>query len=88
MKSSNLSYYTGTFRIGAHSFRVPLPKLRMFSGIFWALPTDYSRYEKMMLGIFVCLFISKFTTTKVNFRLYKHYSQSATGLICERAIFA
>ena len=84
---SNLSYYTATFLVGAHVFGVPFPKLQTFSGIFWVLPMDYNLYETI-LGIFVYLFISKVTTTKVNFRFYKQRSQGATRLIWERAISA
>ena len=63
-----MSYYTATFLVGAHRFGVPFPKLQTFSEIFWALHIDYSQYEKMILGIFVYLFIYEVTTTKVNFR--------------------
>ena len=63
-----MSYYTATFLVAAHRFGVPFPKLQTFSGIFWALPIDYSLYEKTIPGIFVYLFIYKVTTTKVNFR--------------------
>ena len=42
----------------------------------------------MMLRVFVYLFISKVTTTKVNFCFYKQGSQEATRLICEWVIFA
>ena len=78
-------YYTGTFLVGAYWFGVPFPKLLIFSGIFWAVPIDYILYKKTMLGIFVYLFISKVTTTKVHFRFYKQYSQGATRLIWEWA---
>ena len=56
--------------------------------MFWALHIDYGQYEKMILGIFVYLFIYKVTTTKVNFRFYKQCSQAITRLFYERAIFA
>ena len=55
-------------------FGVPFPKLQTFSGIFWILPVDYSLNEKKILGIFVYLFISRITMTKVNFRFYKQRS--------------
>ena len=64
----NLSYYTATFSVGAHRFGAPFPELQKFSEIFWAVHIDYSQYEKMILGIFVYLFIYEVTTTKVNFR--------------------
>ena len=80
--------YTRTFLVGAFCFGVPFPKLQTFSGIFWVLPVDYSLYEKRLLGIFVYEFICKVTMTKVNFRFYKQFSQAATRLIFERAIFA
>ena len=78
-----MSYYTGTFLVEANWFGVPFPKMQTFSGIFWVLPIVYSLYKKMILGISVYLFICKVSTTKVNFRFYKHCS-----LICERATFA
>ena len=81
MEFINLSYYTATFFVGAHRFEVPFPKLQIFSNIFWALHIDYSQYEKMILGIFVYLFIYKVTTTKVIFRFKKQCSQAATRLI-------
>ena len=56
------------FLVGAHRFGVPFPKLQTFSETFWAVHTDYSQYEKMILGIFVYLFTYEATTTKVNFR--------------------
>ena len=37
-----MSYYTGTFLVGAHWFGVPFPKLQIFSEIFWVLPIDYN----------------------------------------------
>ena len=80
--------YAGIFLVVAHWFGVPFPKLKTFSGIFWVLLIDYSLYEKAILGIFVYLFISKVTTTKVNFRFYKQCSQVATRPLCEQAIFA
>ena len=83
-----MSYYTGTFLVGAHWFGVPFPKLQIFSGIFWILPIEYSVYEKAILEIFVYLFISKVTTAKVNFCFYKQCSQGATHIICEQTIFA
>ena len=49
----NLSYYTGTFLVGAHRFGVPFPKLQTFSEIFWALHIGYRQYKKTMLEIFV-----------------------------------
>ena len=64
-----MSSYTATFSVGAHRFGVPFPKLQAFSEIFWALHIDYSQYEKMIVGIFVYLFIYEVTTTKVNFRV-------------------
>ena len=78
-----MSYYTATFSVGTHRFGDPFPKLQTFSQIFWA-----PHYEKKILGIFVYLFISKVTTTKVNFRFKKQPSQAATRLIWEQAIFA
>ena len=63
-----MSYYTATFLVGAHRFGVPFPKLQTFSEILWALHTDYSQYEKTILGIFVYFFIYEVPTTKVNFR--------------------
>ena len=63
-----MSYFTATFLVGAHRFRVPFPKLKTFSEIFWAPHIDYSQYEKTILGNFVYLFICEVTTTKVNFR--------------------
>ena len=62
-----MSYYTGTFLVGAHWFGVPFPKLQAFSRILWVLSIEYSLYKKTILGIFVYLFISKVTTIKVNF---------------------
>ena len=59
---------------------IPFPKLQTFSAIFWVLPSDYSLYEKTILGIVVHLFISKVVTTKVNFPFYKQCSQGATCL--------
>ena len=56
--------------------------------MFLVLPINYSLYKETIVGIFVYLFISKVTTTKVNFRFYKHCSQGTTRLICERVIFA
>ena len=52
-----MSYYTKTFLVGDHRFRVPFPKLQTFSKIFWAPHIDFSQYEKTILGIFVYLFI-------------------------------
>ena len=63
-----MSYYTATFLVGAHRFGVPFPKLQTFSEILWALHTDYSQYEKTILGIFVYLSTYEVTTIKVNFR--------------------
>ena len=83
-----MSYYTATFLVGAQRFGVSFPKLQKFSKIFWALDIDYSPYEKTKPGIFVYLFIYEVTTTKVNFRFYKHCSQAATRLFSEQAIFA
>ena len=51
-------------------------------------PIEYTLNKKTILGIFVYLFISKVTTTKVKFRFYKQCSQGATRVICERAISA
>ena len=62
-----MSYYTETFLVGAHRFGVPFLKLQTFSEMFWALHIDDSQYEKMILEIFVYLFIYEVTTTKVNF---------------------
>ena len=75
-------YYTGTFLVGSHRFGVSFPKLKTFSEIFWALLIDYSLNEKMILGIFVNLFIYKVTTIRV-------FTRSAFKLqqVCERAIF-
>ena len=59
-----MPYYTATFLLGAHRFRLLLPKLQTFSEILWALPIDYSQDEKTILGIFAYLFIydkSKFS---------------------------
>ena len=78
-----MSYYTGTFLVGAHWFGVPFPKLKTFSGIFWVLPIDYSLYEKMIPGILVYLFISRVTMIKANFFFSKQCSQGATRLISE-----
>ena len=72
----NLSYYTGTFLVGAHWFGAASPKLQTFSGIFW------------VLEIFVCLCICEVTTKKVNFCFYKQCSQATTFLICKQPIFA
>ena len=74
--------------MGAHCFAVPFLKLQAFSGTFWVLPIDYNLYERNDAGSLVYLFISKVTTTKVNFCLHKQYSQEATCLICEQVIFA
>ena len=63
-----MSYYTAKFLVGVHRFGVPFPKLQTWSEVFWALHIDYSQYEKTILGIFVYLFISEVTTTKVNIR--------------------
>ena len=80
----NLSYYTGTFFVGAHGFGVPFSKLQTFSGIFWVLPIDCSLYEKTILGSFFFFFffciLVKVTITKVNFRFYKQCNQAATLL--------
>ena len=67
LKFSNLTDYTGTFLVGAYRFGVPFPKLQMFSRIFWVLPIEYCLYERTAVGMFVYLFISKVTGTKVNF---------------------
>ena len=83
-----MSYYTGTFLVGAHSIWGFISKT---TNIFWnilVLPIDYSLNEKNILGIFVYLFLCKVMTTKVNFRFYKECSQAVTSLICKRAIFA
>ena len=53
----NLSYYIGTVLVGTHWFGAPVPKLQIFSGIFWVLPIDYSLYEKTTLDVFVSLFV-------------------------------
>ena len=66
----NFSYYAGTFLVGANRFGVPFPKLETFSKIFWALPIDYSLYEKAILEIFVYLFIYEVTTAKKLFFFY------------------
>ena len=58
-----MSCYAATFLVGAHRVGVPFPKLQKLSEIFWALYIDYSQYEKMILGIFVYLFIYEVTTT-------------------------
>ena len=73
--------------LGAHWFGVLFPKLQTFSGIFWVLAIDYNLYEKMILGIFVYLFISKVPMRKVNFSFYKKCSHGGTSLICEHVIF-
>ena len=83
----NSSYYTGTFWVGAHWFRVLFPKVKTFFGIFWVLPIDYSLYEKTIPGIFIYLFICEVTMTKVNFPFYKQCSQAASRFICKQAIF-
>ena len=62
-----MSYHTATFLASAHRFGVLFPKQQTFSVMFWALHIDNSQYEKMILGIFVDLFIYKATTTKANF---------------------
>ena len=81
-------YYTNTFLVGAHRFRVPFPELQIFSETFWALLLTAVYTKKTILWIFAYLFIYEVTTTNVNFRFYKQSSQAATGLICERASFA
>ena len=53
---------------------------------FYILTAVYTK--KAILGIFVYLFISKVTKTKVNFHFYKQCIQGVTCPICERAIFA
>ena len=83
----NFSYYAGTFLVGANRFGVPFPKLETFSKIFWALPIDYSLYEKAILEIFVYLFIYEVTTAKKLF-FFLQCSQIAIRLICKRVIFA
>ena len=83
-----MSYYTRTFSVGAHWFGVPFQKLQTFSGIFWVLPSDYSLYEKTILGSFVYLFICQVTVTKVNIHFLKLCTEAATRLISEWAIFA
>ena len=62
---------------------VPLPKLETFSGIFWVLPIDYSRYEKAILGIFVYSIVCKVKTIEVSLCVYKQCSQAKTRLIYE-----
>ena len=75
-KNCSIFHITGDIFVGAHRFGVPFPKLKTFSEIFWALPIEYSRYEKTTLGILIYLFIYKVTTTKANFRFYKQRSES------------
>ena len=70
-----MSCYAATFLVGAHRFGVPFPKLQKFSEIFWALYIDY---EKMILGIFVYLFIYEVTTT--SFLETMHSSRSTSYL--------
>ena len=53
--------------MGAHWFVVPFLKLQAFFGTFWVLPIDYNLHERNDAGSLVYLFISKVTTTKVNF---------------------
>ena len=62
-----MSCYTVTFLVGAHRFGTPKPKPEIFSEIFWAPYIVYNQYEKMILGIFVYLFIYEVTTTKTCF---------------------
>ena len=82
-----MSFYTGTFLLGALWFGVPFPKLQTFSGRFCVLFIDYSLYEKTTSGILVYLLICEVTTTKVNFRFYKQYSKTETRLVCKLPIF-
>ena len=82
-----MSYYTVTFLLGAHRFGVPFPKRKTFSEIFWALHIGYNQYKKMILGIFVYLFIYKVAMTKENFCFYKQCSQATSRFIWEQAIF-
>ena len=67
--------------------RVPILKLQIFSEIFKLLPIDYNLFEKILLEIFVYLFICEFTTEKVFFCFYIEWSQATTCVICEVAIF-
>ena len=60
----NLSFQTATFLVGAHRFGFPFPKLQMFLELFWALHIHYSQCEKIILEIFVHLFIYEVTMTK------------------------
>ena len=66
-----MSYYTAPFLVGAHRFRVPFPKLQIFSEIYWSLHIASSQYYKTIQRIFVYLFIYDVRTTKVNFRFEK-----------------
>ena len=47
--------------VGNSWFGVPFPKLKIFSGIFWAQHIAYSPYKKKIVGIFVYLFIYEVT---------------------------
>ena len=87
-RSFNFSYLVGTFFVDSDWFGVPFPKLLVLFGIFWVLRIDYSLYEKAILGIFVNLFISEVTVTKVSFCFYKQCSQAATLFICKKSILA
>ena len=87
-RSFNFSYLVGTFFVDSDWFGVPFPKLLVLFGIFWVLRIDYSLYEKTILGIFVYLFISEITVTKVSFCFYKQCSQAATLFICKKFILA
>ena len=47
--------------VGNRWLGVPFPKLKIFSGIFWAQHIEYSPYKKTIVGIFVYLFIYEVT---------------------------
>ena len=79
-----MPYYTATFLLGAHRFRLLLPKRQTFSEILWTLPIDYSQDEKTILGIFAYLFIYD----KSKFSFLKQWGQAVTRLFWEQAIFA
>ena len=66
-----MSCYT-TFLVGGHRFRVPFPKLHTSSEIFWALNIDYSQYKKMILGIFVYLFMNLESAVKLQHVLFEN----------------
>ena len=73
-----MSYYRGTFLVGAHLLGVPFENYKRFLEYLGLTTVSYG---KTIQYIFVSLFLCEVTTTKVNLCFNKQCSQAVTRLL-------